>query len=44
LEKVVAAAEKITDIARKTGKSPMAILREAKTKLDEMKSGAGEAE
>jgi hypothetical protein len=33
LEKVVAAAEQITDIAEKTGKSPLTILKEAKAKL-----------
>jgi hypothetical protein len=42
LEKVVAAAQKITDIAQKTGKSPITILKEAKTKLKEMKKREGE--
>jgi hypothetical protein len=42
LEKVVAAAKKITDIAEKTGQSPLTILKEAKAKLsDEKKKGKG---
>ena len=41
LKKVVAAAEKITDIAKKTGKSPLAILSEAKAKLASEKKGKG---
>jgi hypothetical protein len=41
LEKVVAAAEKITYIAEKTGKSPLTILKEAKAKLASEKNGKG---
>jgi hypothetical protein len=40
LEKVVAAAQKITDIAEKTGKSSLTILKEAKAKMASDK-GAG---
>ncbi len=43
LEKVVAAAEKITDIAKKTGKNPITILNEAKAELTKRKGkGVGE--
>ncbi len=41
LEKVMATAAKITDIAEKTGKSPLTILKEAKAKMVADKEGKG---
>jgi hypothetical protein len=40
----MAAAEKITDLAEKTGKSPLTILKEAKAKLSEEKKKKGALE
>ena len=44
MEKVVAAAKRITDIAEKTGQSPLTILKRAKEKIaaDKKDKGAGE--